>query len=127
VTGEIAMAELNVITDTTDPAELYAAYQDFVARYERICDEIDGINYQLHEVTDPAEGQRLTAEMSALTYDSMIVLGWVSAAFAAYVFTSHGTHTDRINGTGTTRLTLGDRSVTVPNRAERRRATRGWR
>jgi len=118
----IVMAELKVITDTTDPGELYATYREFVARYERVCEEIDVVDRQLRQVSDPAEGQRLSAEMSALTSDSMIVLGWVSAAFAAYVFTSHGTHTDRINGAGSTTLTGAGRSVVVPNRADRRRA-----
>jgi hypothetical protein len=84
------MAELRITTDSTDPADLLVVYQDYSARYERICDDIDALDRQLRHVTDRAEGQRLTAELNALTEDSAVLLGWVAAAFAAYIFTSHG-------------------------------------
>lgn len=115
------MAELSVITDCTEPDELYAAYRDFSARYERICDEIDGLDRQLRDATDQDEGSRLTAELGALTDDSMVVLGWVSAAFAAYIFAIRGTHTDRLNAAGSTTLSNGARSVVVPNTNRGRR------
>lgn len=118
------MTELNLITDG-GPEELYAAYREYQLVYDRICDDIDAIDRQLRAEPGQEEGQRLVAEMSALTFDSMIVLGYVSAAFAAWIFTSHGTDTVRLPRTNPD--TDRERLTVVPNRADRRRDTRGRR
>lgn len=85
------MADLRIVTDSTDPAELFSAYRTYSERYERLCDDIDVIDRRLRFVSDRKEGQRLTAELTVLTEDSAIALGWVAAAFAAYIFVSYGT------------------------------------
>lgn len=85
------MTELKIVTDSTDPAELFSAYEAYTVRYERLCDDIDLIDRRLRFVTDPKQGQRLAAELGVLAEDSAIALGWVAAAFAAYIFASYGT------------------------------------
>lgn len=85
------MMDLTIVTNSADPADLFAAYQSYTARYERLCDDIDLIDRKLRSVSNRKEGQRLAAELGVLTEDSAIALGWVAAAFAAYTFASYGT------------------------------------
>jgi hypothetical protein len=103
------MAELTVTTDTTNPDELYADYQDFVARYQRVQADIEFVDLRLGRSDDLAERDHLEAELSALSDDATILCGWLSAAFAAYVFTRYGTHTDRVHGSGSTTITVPGR------------------
>jgi hypothetical protein len=119
------MAELNLAFDS-DPVELWASYRDYTAAYERICDEIDGLDRQLRDDPDQEEGQRLVAEMSALTDDSTVVLAWVSLTFAAYIFALHGAETDWLT-TGPAGAPPREKLSVVPNRTDRRRANRGRR
>jgi hypothetical protein len=121
------MAELRITTDSTDPADLLAAYQDYSARYERVCDDIDALDRQLRHVTDHAEGQRLTAELNALTEDSAVLLGWVAAAFAAYIFTSHGAELPCVGTDSIDSISPAFRPIDARPRAERRRASRSRR
>lgn len=86
-----AMADLRIVADSADPAELLSAYEAYTVRYERLCDDIDSMDRRLRFATDHREGQRLAAELGALTEDSAIALGWVAAAFAAYIFASYRT------------------------------------
>jgi hypothetical protein len=89
------MLDLTLITDTTDPAELYLTYQYLALRYDLAHAELLKLQAEVIQAEKDGVGDReqLLAELEQLDVGHSVLLGWVSAFFAAYTFALRGTET----------------------------------
>lgn len=85
------MSDLTLITNTADPVDLHAMYQALSARYDEAGAQLDELRARLDDADEDDERDRLAAELDRLGIGHSVLLGWVSAFFAAYTFARSGT------------------------------------
>lgn len=122
------MEDLTIIVGTADPAALYASYEDLSRRYDEAGVQIDAMGADLARLTEDQTDERehLLAELDRLDIGRSVLLGWVSAFYAAYMFALRGTHTPWLDGAARSSTHLVDTAGAVvrplaPARARSRR------
>jgi hypothetical protein len=91
----ITVQELTMVSATSDPAQLYRTYQDLSRAFDTAAARVDVLADKLHRLADDNPHRReLAAELDELSIGRTVLLGWVSAYFAAYSFALHGTDTE---------------------------------
>lgn len=100
------MLDLTLITDTTDPAELYLTYQELATLYDLAHAELLERQTELAHAEKDGTGDReqMLAELEQLDIGHSVLLGWVSAFFAAYTFALRGTETPWLGATTSARV-----------------------
>lgn len=100
------MLDITLITDTSDPAELYATYQELATRYDQAQAQLDELSAEMNraEQEDSDDREHLVAELDRLGVGHSVLLGWVSAFFAAYTFALRGTDTPWIEARTSARV-----------------------
>lgn len=87
------MLNLTLITGSADPAALYERYALLSRRYDEADEQLDQIQAQLDQLDEDQADERehLAAELDRLGHGHSVLLGWVSAFYAAYQFALRGT------------------------------------
>lgn len=90
------MEELTLVSATSDPTLLYRIYQDLSRAFDASDAQLDILDDRLRRLDDDETERRheLTAELDELRIGRTVLLGWVSAYFAAYSFALHGSETE---------------------------------
>lgn len=109
------MEDLTIVVGTADAAALHDSYADLSRRLDEADAQIDAIADELAQFDDDQDDERqhLLAELDRLDIGRNVLLGWVSAFYAAYVFALRGTDTPWLDRTAKTATQFVDASGCV--------------